>query len=564
VQLRYSLLSLPKEGSTAEQCEDAAAYLPESRIAAVSDGASSAFESGRWAHLLTQEFVDRPPLGLSKAEILDWVGQVSAKWSASMSGSNLTVYEEAKIASEGSAATLVGVHFEEAGPQAGEGTWQCVALGDSCLFQVSEGGLAVAMPLTESGQFGQSTPLIYTQRELSERDMACLKTQDGDWRSGDTFLLMTDAIAAWFLRDVEHGGKPWDTLAELNPGSFGAFVAELRRRKRIRNDDVTVARLEPMTVSVPGQSQRRPRHGRPKTGVRTPVPVGGSAPAGPTRPPSGPTGSPGEAGSARPPSGPTRPPSGPVHSPAGPTRPPTGPTRPPGEAGSARPPSGRPPVRMRTADDLRTRRIFGGLVVALSLGLIAGIVIGWAAWHGSLSSPGPVITLTPSPAPSSTATPSPSPTLGGPPSAEAAIQDAAHQFVLAMVNFGGDLSEYESSLRSLSTPALAQSLPQTLGLGSLTSGSVDSKGRVISSTVDSVTDSAAVVYLIVDQEVATAPAFHGYRQILLIRLDMARSGTTWQASEIMFVNSAGQMLPQPASDTVPSPHSSVHPTSSRT
>jgi hypothetical protein len=587
VQLSYSVLRLPKEGNTLDQCEDAAAYSSEFGIAAVSDGASSAFESGRWAHLLTRAFVDRPPPTSSDAEVLDWVGQVSAEWSASMAASKLTFYEEMKVDSEGSAATLVGVFLEEAEPEADGGTWQCMALGDSCLFQISEGELATAMPLVESAQFGQNPPLFYTQRDLTERDLASLDLVKGVWHSGDSFLLMTDAIAAWFLRDYEDGGKPWDVLAELDADSFAAFVADLRRMKRIRNDDVTIVRLEPAAAPVTGPPHRPAeprRHRRTKSGGRPQVPVGGPAPSGPTHPPTdrtrSPRGpnrpSPGPShptpGPARLPSGPTsappRPPSGLTSGPprppsgatSGPPRPPSGPPqtlsgppRSPGEAGSARPPSGRRPAHLRAAALMQTRRTF---VVALSLGLLIGIAIGWTTWGSSTSSPSPVITLSPSPI----ATPSPSSTLGGPPSAEEEVQAAARQFVLAMVNFHGDLSEYESSLRALSTPALAESLPKLLGLGSLTSGSADSNGRVISSAVDSSTDSTAVVYLVVDQEVATAPAFHSHQQILLIRLEMALSGTSWQTNEIMFVNSAGQMLPQPTSDTSSSPRPSVSPT----
>jgi len=593
VQLNCSVLGLPKKGSTAEQCADAADCSPEHGIAAVSDGAGSAFESRRWARLLTQAFVAEPLLTLVPAEVLDWVEQVSAKWSASMSGSNLTVFEEMKIASEGSAATLVGVCFDEPVPGAGEGTWICMALGDSCLFQISEGELVAAMPLNESEQFTQSPPLFYTQREFTERDITSLYLAEGDWHIGDSFLLMTDAIAAWFLGKFEGGGKPWDTLAELDADSFAAFVADLRRTKQLRNDDVVILRLDPVTAPITGPSPRQTEpkgHRKPRSGGRPLVPVGGPAPSGPTRPPSGQTRSP--SGPSHPPSGPARSPRGPASGPvkppsdlnhaaggpnrpapdlarppSGPARSPTGtasgPTHPPGladqpgDTGPGRPPPDRRSARLRAAALVRTRRAF---VVALALGLAAGVAVGWVARGSSAPSPNPVTTLSPAPTPSPIATPSPSTTLGGPPSAVEEAQAAARRFVLAMVNFKGEVSQYESSLSGLSTPSLAESLPKLLGLGSLTSGSIDSKGRVISSMVDSSTGSTAVVYLIVAQEVATSPAFHGHLQTLLIRMEMTLSGTNWQTSQIVFVSSASQMLPQAPSDITSSPPPSVSPT----
>jgi hypothetical protein len=69
----------------------------------------------------------------------------------------------------------------------------------------------------------------------------------GMWRKGDTFYLMSDAISCWFLTQVENGRVPSRELQDLTPGKSGNFLswlAALREQKAIRNDDVTVLRIE--------------------------------------------------------------------------------------------------------------------------------------------------------------------------------------------------------------------------------------------------------------------------------------------------------------------------------
>jgi len=78
----------------------------------------------------------------------------------------------------------------------------------------------------------------------------------GDWRIGDRFYLMTDALAHWWLAEHEAGRAPWAALDR--PGgrgrrrSFPDWVDDRRRRRHLRNDDVTLLRIEIMPESVAG------------------------------------------------------------------------------------------------------------------------------------------------------------------------------------------------------------------------------------------------------------------------------------------------------------------------
>jgi Protein phosphatase 2C len=253
VKLQVGVLHLPKAGATAAEYEDSFDYSAESGIAAVSDGASNNFESRSWARLLTRAFVHRPPAEFTAPQVLDWVDSVAAEWSESIPWQDLTVFEETKAAL-GSAATLVGLKFESPALRKSEGSWRCLALGDSCLFQVTRGQLVKSLPIAKSADFDIHPPLLSTRAENSKLITDQLITAHGGWRAGDTFYLLTDAIAAWFLLEFEQGGSPWEVLSSLDEQSFASFVDEKRAQKLMRNDDVTVVAL-----SVPARSAARRR-----------------------------------------------------------------------------------------------------------------------------------------------------------------------------------------------------------------------------------------------------------------------------------------------------------------
>jgi hypothetical protein len=64
---------------------------------------------------------------------------------------------------------------------------------------------------------------------------------------------MTDALAQWFLRAAEGSEKPWNTLQALAEigcqQGFEEWIATLRDRRLLRNDDVTL-----LAVSLLGET----------------------------------------------------------------------------------------------------------------------------------------------------------------------------------------------------------------------------------------------------------------------------------------------------------------------
>jgi hypothetical protein len=54
---------------------------------------------------------------------------------------------------------------------------------------------------------------------------------------------MSDALACWFLRRAEDGGRPWKDVAEGVCQDFGTWIGGLRSTGVLRNDDVTLLAL---------------------------------------------------------------------------------------------------------------------------------------------------------------------------------------------------------------------------------------------------------------------------------------------------------------------------------
>ena len=262
MKIQYCALQRPKPGSRAEECEDAFAVSVPFSIAAVCDGAGTAFESGLWARLLAEGFVESSPLGWTHDALLGWVDSVAAAWSQSIPWADLNHFAEEKARS-GSAATLIGLQLAVPSQQATTGTWECLAIGDSCLFQVSRGDLVQALPFKQSTDFNARPPLLSTQRSINVQSIGQLVAEEGTWQDGDTFFLLTDAIAQWFLREFEQGAAPWDFLTSLDEQSFRSFVQDTQAQRLMRKDDVTAVMVG---IGVPLATRQPP--------VTSPVPSG--------------------------------------------------------------------------------------------------------------------------------------------------------------------------------------------------------------------------------------------------------------------------------------------------
>lgn len=225
---------VPKSGHTTTEYEDAYALEAGAQRFAVADGASETSFAKEWAELLVSRFVLAPPRA---AELCDWVAPMQATWAEAHLGKPASWYAEEKARS-GAYSSLLGVSLDD-------DHWRALAVGDSCLFVVRAGKLERAFPLERSEQFNQR-PVLLSSVARANRDVwADVRAEEGELRDRDQLLLMTDALAQWFLVETELGRRPWAALQRIETvEAFQAFMHLLRGGGALRNDDVTLVRLE--------------------------------------------------------------------------------------------------------------------------------------------------------------------------------------------------------------------------------------------------------------------------------------------------------------------------------
>jgi hypothetical protein len=233
--LAWRSFSQPKQGHTPTEYEDAWAGRPDGGRFAVADGASESGFASAWARLVVRAYVRFPGPWSS------WLPATRKRWRSELENRDLPWYAEAKF-QEGAFAALLGVAFSE-------GRWQAEAVGDCCLFQVRGDRLRRAFPIRRACDFSNRPDLLASRPRNDNRPRARRLRRQGDWQHEDVLYLMTDALAQWFLTEAEKRGRPWKDLPDLQtPEDFARWVEQLRRAGAVRNDDVTLVRIQEKTT----------------------------------------------------------------------------------------------------------------------------------------------------------------------------------------------------------------------------------------------------------------------------------------------------------------------------
>lgn len=240
--IQFRQFRLPKRGDAVE-CEDASAGDAARGRFAIADGTGESDHAGLWARLLVEEFVSRPEARPGPWK--SWLPAVQERWAAEVKrqpgGPSAEWFVENRR-QQGAFAAFLGIVIEEwklLGLR--RKRWRAVAVGDSCFFQVRDGKLRQSFPMKRADDFGNTPWLIGSaippNGDLTRKGQSLA----GDWHPNDRLWLMTDALAQWFLRDNEKGGKPWERLeAVQGEAAFASLIEELRNKHELRNDDVTL------------------------------------------------------------------------------------------------------------------------------------------------------------------------------------------------------------------------------------------------------------------------------------------------------------------------------------
>ena len=256
-----TLLRLQKAGNAEEEYEDASCPAENGRREgaelrfAVADGASEGMLSGAWARVLAELHCRFGWAGGSVEQFLesaygDWKSFTSEYLRGRETRKAPVQWYEEPGFEEGAFSTLLGLTLTGRS-QGRSGEWTAVAVGDSCLFQVRGSALLRKFPLEQSSDFNNRPVLLASNPANNGQAVGAMRRMSGTFESGDVFYLMTDALARWALREDEEGRNPWIVLrdhATRDVPVFGAWVAALRKDRELRNDDVTLLRID-----LPGQ-----------------------------------------------------------------------------------------------------------------------------------------------------------------------------------------------------------------------------------------------------------------------------------------------------------------------
>jgi hypothetical protein len=233
--------SVPKSGGDATDYEDAASIADRNWPvrAAVADGATESVYAGLWADMLVDTFVE---VGPDPAALISAVQTRQSEWHAAVQerAAEQPWYVQAK-AEEGAFATglVLSVHDD--------GTWAAASIGDCGLFHLQD---------DDAQGWPTDDPEAYTNRPalIPSRGADRIPTPDttsGRWTPGDTFLLATDAVAAWLLRVGPR------TVLDAD-ASVDARVETARADETLRNDDATLLILKMMDARADGGSSSDP------------------------------------------------------------------------------------------------------------------------------------------------------------------------------------------------------------------------------------------------------------------------------------------------------------------
>ena len=241
----HRTLAVPRAGAGEAGYEDAVAIWAGGWpvCAAVADGATESVFARAWAEHLAQGLVERA--ATTDEAFRDALPDWQVEWRAEARGrAEQQPWYVAAKAAEGAFAALLGLSLHA------DGTWRAVSVGDCCLFHVRTGVLEQSWPVEAADAFTNRPALVPSR---SDRPVPPPDTAAGTWQPQDTFLLATDAVAAWLLdtswaEDASSSSRLADAVT-WNDETFHRVVETARTAGALRNDDATllVLHAEPET-----------------------------------------------------------------------------------------------------------------------------------------------------------------------------------------------------------------------------------------------------------------------------------------------------------------------------
>ena len=225
--------SIQKRGNAPHEYEDAYSIDVANAQFALADGATESCFSKQWASLLVNGNLNSSVRW--QREWKEWLPELQQQWWQLANEGELPWYLERKV-QEGASATFINLSLQT-------DNWQSSAVGDCCLFHIRSDKLLKSFPVENSECFNVNPPAVCSRFNCANwrEDIDCFHV--GKFQEGDCFILASDALAEWALKQFESKSGPWQRLLDLPKlpsGSFESMIEEIRTGNQIRNDDVTL------------------------------------------------------------------------------------------------------------------------------------------------------------------------------------------------------------------------------------------------------------------------------------------------------------------------------------
>jgi hypothetical protein len=232
---------LPKQGHSLSECEDAFACNRTTMRFAVADGATESFDAASWAQRLAIRWVNSSAL-LTAEDFWAWLKCEGQAHNDSWNRLDLPWYSMEKRRA-GSFAAFVGVEIQS------NKSWNAVALGDSCLLHRRTSNVQMMFPVSSSTDFGSAPVLAPSCTEQNIHARSAIAVQSGEIVDGDKLLLLSDAIASWYIRlneqqDYKTKSDFDDLLNQGDETAISDFLELERSEGRLKDDDVAIVCIE--------------------------------------------------------------------------------------------------------------------------------------------------------------------------------------------------------------------------------------------------------------------------------------------------------------------------------
>jgi len=238
---------MQKMGNGPNENEDSFSYNIEKGKFAIADGVSDSCFSKLWGEILTNFFVNSDyslfsfegsPDKLRYKILLPILKHSQEEWNKRIDWKNLPWYVERK-ARMGAFATFLGVEIKKEKSW----RWRAIAIGDSCLFQVSKGTITDVFPRYKSSDFGNEPFVLSSVFSFETLKNCKVEFKEGKIDEGE-IILATDAVAKWIIEQYEKGMHIWRKILFMKEDEMKIFFEDLIQNRYIRNDDITFVRIK--------------------------------------------------------------------------------------------------------------------------------------------------------------------------------------------------------------------------------------------------------------------------------------------------------------------------------